>query len=169
MIALTLTTERLVLRMPQLSDFEPRAAHAASERSIWEGGPLDRIAAWRIFASDVGQWALMGYGPFSIVGKDTGAYLGEAGIYHAQDYPEPELGWFVVPEAEGKGVAAEAASAIMLWACRTFGWDRLVSYIDPGNTRSIALALRLGGVVDPKLPGQDPTDIVVRHDLRGLA
>jgi RimJ/RimL family protein N-acetyltransferase len=167
MIAPTLHSKRLTLRMPVLADFEPRAAFAASARSVFEGGPIDRAMAWRIFASEVGQWPLLGYGPFSVA--MDGAYVGEVGIYHPADYPEPELGWFVVPQAEGRGVAMEAARAVMAWARVTFGWDRLVNYIDPGNARSIALGLRLGGVIDASLPGSDPTDVVIRHDLRGLA
>jgi RimJ/RimL family protein N-acetyltransferase len=73
-----------------------------------------------------------------------------------------------VPGAEGKGVAAEAARAVMAWARRSFGWDRLISIIDPGNARSIALGLRLGGqIVDG--PVIDPGDVVIAHDLRRLA
>jgi RimJ/RimL family protein N-acetyltransferase len=167
MIAPTLTTGRLTLRMPVLADFEPRAVFAASERSIFEGGPIDRAAAWRVFASEVGQWPLLGYGPFSM--EMDGAYVGEVGIYDPVDYPEPELGWFVVPEAEGQGIAAEGARAVMVWARKAFGWDRLVNYIDPANSRSIMLGLRLGGVIDTALKGQDATDVVIRHDLRGMA
>jgi RimJ/RimL family protein N-acetyltransferase len=167
MIAPTLTTARLTLRMPVLADFEPRATFAASDRSIFEGGPIDRATAWRVFASEVGQWPLLGYGPFSV--DQDGVYVGEVGIYHPVSYPEPELGWFVVPEAEGRGIAMEAAGAVMLWARQTFGWDRLVNYIDPGNARSIMLGLRLGGVIDTVLKGEDATDVVIRHDLRGLA
>ena len=66
MIAPTLTTERLTLRMPVMADFTPRAAFAMSDRSIWEGGPVTRNEAWRIFSSEVAQWLLMGYGPFSV-------------------------------------------------------------------------------------------------------
>ena len=56
----------------------------------------------------------------------------------------------------------------MAWARASFGWDHIDNYIDPGNMRSIALGLRLGGVrVDA--PGADPGDVVIRHDLRGLA
>ena len=73
-----------------------------------------------------------------------------------------------MPAPNGRGIAAEAAICVMQWARQTFGWDRLVNYIDPLNARSIALGLRLGGVIDPSLPGQDPTDVVIRHDLRGL-
>jgi hypothetical protein len=45
----------------------------------------------------------------------------------------------------------------------------LINIIDPANDRSIALGLRLGGVIDPALPGTDPGDVVIVHDLRGLA
>ncbi|HMO06724.1 MAG TPA: GNAT family N-acetyltransferase [Paracoccaceae bacterium] len=162
----TLSTARLTLRAPRLADFEHRAAFYASDRSVWEDGPLDRAQAWRVFASDVGQWPLMGYGPFSV--DHRGGYVGEVGIYHAADFPEPELGWFVTPEAEGKGIAAEAARAVMVWARANFGWEQLVNYIDPGNARSIALGLRLGGRICDR-PGACPTDVVIEHDLRGLA
>ena len=163
-----LTTERLTLRMPCHADFAHRLTFYASDRAIWEGGPYDAVMAWRIFASEVGQWPLMGFGPFSVDDRATGDYLGEVGIYQPQGYPEPELGWFVVDGAEGRGIAAEAARAVMVWARATFGWNHLDNYIDPGNQRSVALGLRLGGVrVDA--PGADPTDVVIRHDLRGLA
>lgn len=166
MTAPTLTTARLTLRMPVLADFEPHAAFFASDRSVPEGGPLDRATAWRIFASEVGLWPLKGYGPFS-VDMDS-VYVGEVGIYHAADYPEPELGWFVVPKAEGRGIAAEAARAVMAWARAAFGWDHTVNYIHPDNARSIALGLRLGGRICDR-PGIDPGDVVIEHDLRGLA
>lgn len=167
MIAPTLTTQRLTLRMPVLADFEPRAAYYGSDRAVWEGGPYDRPTAWRIFASEVGQWPLLGYGPFSVDSRD-GIYLGEVGIYQPEGYPEPELGWFVLPEAERQGIAAEAARAVMIWARESFGWDHLVNYIGPGNARSIALALRLGGQRSDRL-GVDADDVVILHDLRGLA
>jgi RimJ/RimL family protein N-acetyltransferase len=167
-LAPTLSTGRLTLRMPVLADFAQRAAFYASDRSVWEGGPMDMRAAWRIWASEVGQWPLMGFGPFSVDDTATGGYLGEVGIYQPQGYPEPELGWFVTPAAEGRGIAAEAARRVMAWARASFGWDHLVNYIDPGNARSLALAARLGGVRCDR-PGVDAGDVVIEHDLRGLA
>lgn len=154
--------------MPVYQDFAHRLAFYACERSVWEGGPFTEREAWRIFASEVGQWPLLGFGPFSIEDHAGHAYLGEVGVYQPEGYPEPELGWFVVDAAEGKGYAAEAARAVMTWAASSFGWDHIDNYIDPGNARSIALGLRLGGKI-VKAPGDDPTDVVIRHDLRGLA
>lgn len=168
MIAPTLQTKRLTLRMPRLKDFQHRAAFYASDRSVWEGGPFAAREAWRVFASEVGQWPLMGFGPFAMDDRATGDYLGEVGVYQPEGYPEPELGWFVVDAAEGKGFAADGANAVKVWAAQTFGWDHIDNYIAPGNARSIALGLRLGGVI-VDAPGVDPTDVVIRHDLRGLA
>jgi RimJ/RimL family protein N-acetyltransferase len=163
-----LKTERLTLRMPRYDDFAHRLTFLASTRAEFEGGPYDTLTAWRIFASEVGQWPLMGFGPFSMDDSKTGAYLGEVGIYQPQGYPEPELGWFVTEAAEGKGIAAEGAKAVLLWARQSFGWDHIDNYIDPLNARSIALAQRLGGR-QVAAPGADPTDMVMRHDLRSLA
>jgi RimJ/RimL family protein N-acetyltransferase len=162
-------TQRLRLRTPVLADFDHHAGYAASDRSWHEGGPHDRVAAWRIWASDVALWGLRGYGPFGVENRASGAYLGQVGIFQAEGYPGPELGWFVVPQAEGQGIAHEAARAVLDWLRATFDWPHVTSIIDPANTRSIALGLRLGGVIDHDLPGIDPTDVVIRHDLRVTA
>lgn len=164
-----LDTPRLRLRAPVLADFEAHAGFGASDRSWHEGGPHDRGAAWRIWASDCALWMLRGYGPFGVEDRATGGYCGQVGIFQAEGYPGPELGWFVVPEAEGKGIAHEAARAVLGWLRRATDWAHVTSIIEPANTRSIALGLRLGGVVDPALPGIDPGDVVIRHDLRGAA
>lgn len=164
-----LLTERLRLRAPRLSDFDHHAAFFAADRSVHEGGPKDRLSAWQHWAADVALWTLKGYGPFGVEDRSSGAYLGEVGLFHGEGYPAPELGWFVVPEAEGRGIAFEAARAVLDWVRVTFDWPRITSIIEPANTRSVALALRLGGVIDPTLPGIDPGDVVIRHDLRSVA
>ncbi len=98
-----------------------------------------------------------------------GQFVGEVGIYHPDHFPGPEFGWMVTPEAEGKGIAHEAAGAALGWVRQTFDWPFITSIIEEGNARSIALALRLGGVIDASLPGVDEGDVVIRHDLRGRA
>lgn len=164
-----LRTARLRLRAPRLDDFEHHADFHASPRAVWEGGEKSRNDAWYIWAGDAACWSLRGYGAFSV--EMAGAYVGEVGLYHPDHFPGPELGWFVVPEAEGQGIAFEAAEAVLGWVRGSFDWPDLTSIIEPGNARSIALGLRLGGKIvnDPAYPGIDPGDVVIRHDLRGAA
>ncbi len=164
-IAPVLRTGRLVLRAPRLDDFEHHASFHASDRAVWEGGAKSRREAWGIWAGDVACWSLRGYGAFTV--EMDGQFVGEVGIYHPDHFPGPEFGWMVMPEAEGKGIAHEAAGAALGWVRQSFDWPFITSIIDAGNARSIALGLRLGGVIDASLPGVDDGDVVIRHDLRG--
>jgi len=158
-----LETQRLVLRAPRLADFEPYAAFFASERARWEDGPLSRSEAWREFATATGCWTLRGFGAFSVEEKATGRYLGEVGLYQPDHFPEPEIGWILVEEAEGRGIAYEAAVAVRDWAYQSLGLRTLVCYIAPGNLRSIRLAERLGARRDPEASDCDATSQVWRH------
>lgn len=164
-----LETVRLRMRAPALPDFAHHAEYHGSDRSRYEGGPRDARAAWRVWASVVGLWMLRGYGPFGVEDRATGGYLGEVGVFQSEGYPGPELGWFVTPGAEGRGIAHEAGQAVMAWLRAGFRWDDVISVIHPDNARSIALGLRLGGRIDPSREGIDPDDVVIVHDLRGLA
>jgi RimJ/RimL family protein N-acetyltransferase len=159
----TLQTPRLRLRAPVPADFEAYAAFFASERAIYEDGPLDRSAAWGEFAASAAGWVLRGFGSFSLEDRASGRYLGEAGLYQPPHYPEPEIGWILMAEAEGKGIAHEAALAVRRWAYAALGLPTLVSYIDARNVRSVRLAERLGAVLDPAAPSCGPGALVYRH------
>jgi RimJ/RimL family protein N-acetyltransferase len=158
-----LETDRLRLRAPALSDFDAYAAFLGSDRAIHERGPMDRRAAWREFCASLACWSLRGFGGWSVTDRSDGGYLGEVGLFQPVEYPEPEIGWMVVPEAEGRGIAHEAALAVRVWAYGRLGLKTLVSYIDPANARSIRLAERLGARLDRDAPGIDPGDLVYRH------
>lgn len=140
-----LETERLRLRGPKASDFEPFAAFLQSPRAAFVGGTVPRVQAWRAFGHLTGHWVLRGYSMFIIADKATDAALGMSGPWFPEGWPEPEIGWSVwAPEAEGKGVAFEAAMAARAWAFETLGWTTAISLIVDGNTRSEALARRMG-------------------------
>lgn len=134
-----------------------------SDRAKYMGGPRTQGAAWRQFASEFGHWQIRGFGMFTICWRDTGESLGMVGPWYPVDFPEKEIGWFVWPEAEGKGVAHEAALEARRWVFEDLGWETAVSYIDRENTRSIQLAERLGAVPDPEAARPHPEDIVYRH------
>lgn len=156
-------TERLILRAPRMDDWPAYAAIMCSERASFMGGPYSQLGAWGWFCHEVGQWALFGQGGLSIEERATGACVGQVGINQGPLFPERELGWMVYADFEGKGFAFEAAAALRDWAFAERGFETLVSYIDPENTRSRALAERLGAVLDGEAPRKDPQDLVYRH------
>ncbi|MGE0116752.1 MAG: GNAT family N-acetyltransferase [Dongiaceae bacterium] len=158
-----LTTERLTLRAPVIDDFAAYARLMASPRSVGMGGPFDTRVAWGLFCHDVALWHLFGHGALMIDLTLTGECVGQVGINHGPLFPEKELGWQVYEGYEGNGYATEAARALRDWAFGALGLRTLVSYIDPGNSRSAAVAERLGAVLDQTAPRQDPEDLVYRH------
>ena len=116
------------------------------------------------------MWELMGHGSWGIDSRD-GAFLGQIGILRPPHCPEAEIGWTLLENAEGKGYAFEAAGAVLSWAWQE-GFETLVSYIAPENTRSIALAERLGAERDTQasLPeGESASDTFVYRHVRPTA
>lgn len=141
-------TERLILREPREADFDAYAAFAATERTRFIGGQLDRFGAWRAFTSGLGSWLLRGYGYWVVEDRATARPAGRVGFGYGEGWAEPELGWHVFDGYEGKGIAHEAALAARGAGARHFGLDGVISYVDPDNDRSRRLAERLGASVE---------------------
>jgi RimJ/RimL family protein N-acetyltransferase len=148
MIPPVLHTERLTLRAPSARDLDAYADFLQSDRSRLVGGPLDRIDAWRSLAALVGHWTLRGYGRWALEPRDGGECLGFVGLHYPESWPEPEIGWTLFARGEGKGYAHEAALAARAFAYDVVGWTTAMSLIHADNSRSQALAARLGAVYE---------------------
>jgi RimJ/RimL family protein N-acetyltransferase len=143
----TIETQNLRLRAHVSADFDAYADVFASTRAGYMG-QLKRRQAWFSFCSDVAQWSLFGHGAWAVERLNDGALVGQVALLKPDHFPELELGWMMTAAGEGKGYAFEAAQMARDYAYAELGRDTLVSYIDPKNTRSIALATRLGAMRD---------------------
>lgn len=157
-----LVTERLRLRAPMTEDFATYAEIVLGPRGK-HIGITSRDVAWLDFAQMVAGWTLRGHGVWTVEPKDGGEALGFVLLGFDQEDPEPELGYLFTGRAEGRGIASEAARAARDWAFAELGWKTLVSYVAEGNTRSAALAQRLGAKEDGRLSDEDGDVIVYRY------
>jgi RimJ/RimL family protein N-acetyltransferase len=153
-------TERLLLRLPVLEDAEPALALITDPVAMeFIGGVHPDAASDPEFVVRrwLERWDDNGCGPFSIVRREDGRWLGRTGLLvwdvrtwtqatfaSAGEFAQPELGWGLAREHWGHGYATEAASAVRDWAYRERDFERLVSVIAPANVRSQRLAERLG-------------------------
>lgn len=144
----TLETERLILRAFRDSDTDTYAAMVSNPEVTQfisvSGKPMNRMDAWRSIAMTLGHWQLRGFGLWAVEEKASGTMIGRLGLYYPETWPGQEVGYAIAREHWGKGYATEGASAARDYAFKELGWEEIISIINPANTRSIAVAERLG-------------------------
>jgi RimJ/RimL family protein N-acetyltransferase len=116
-----------------------------------------------------------GWGFWALERRDTGAFIGMAGI-NRPDYPLPcgpcmEVGWRLHRTAWGFGYATEAAEAALEHAFGPLACDAVYAFTAVSNSRSAAVMKRLGMVdtrqnfAHPKIAADSP---VSEHVLYAL-
>lgn len=155
-------TRRLQLRAPRIYDFDAFAQIFCSDRAQYMAGPFSRADAWNQFTNYTALWLLHGHGLWTI---DAAAQPSAGFVLLGYEYedPEAELGIFLTASVEGQGIAQEALEAARGYAFDTLHWDSVVSYVEPANTRAIALMERVGAARDLTAETDLPDTLVFRH------
>ncbi len=145
-------TERLVLRGHRVEDFaECSAMWGDAEVTRFIGGkPFPKDEVWTKLLRYVGHWALLGYGFWVLEDKATGRFVGEVGFadFKRDLQPSlegaPEIGWALVPSAQGRGLATEAVLGALGWGATHLPSRRTVCLITPENRASLRVAEKCG-------------------------
>ena len=146
-----LQTERLLMRGWRYEDHRPFAAilgDPAVARGLGKDRGLTPHEAWVDMSMMAGHWPLRGFGHWALEERDSGEFVGRAGLYFPPDWPAMEVGWTVAREHWGKGYAPEAARAACEWAHDELGARHVVSLIHPANEQSIRVAEKLGETLE---------------------
>jgi len=177
-VSAVLETERLVLRLPSPEDAAMAAEYIVDPEVMryigGETAPPEEAPAtverW------LDRWEQDEIGPFMLERRSDGVVVGRVGflVWDTRDWhqctfaegdahAQPELGWTLVRAHWGQGYATEAAIAVRDWGRRERGIGHLVSLIEPTNTRSQAVARRLGAepTETVRLTAHDGVPVVV--------
>lgn len=103
-------------------------------------GEVTRMMEERLFA----DYRLRGYGRWAAVYKPTGAVIGFAGLKYLEDVDEVDLGYRFFKEHWGRGLATEAARAVLAHGFGTLGLRRVIGIADVGNKASIRVLEKVG-------------------------
>jgi RimJ/RimL family protein N-acetyltransferase len=108
----------------------------------------DREQTRAALQAKLGQDALRAPGEWLVLAvelRETGRVIGEVLLKWASDISrQGELGFALHPEAQGKGLAAEAAQAMLRLGFEELGLHRISAVCIAGNDRSTRLLTRLG-------------------------
>ena len=160
-------TPRLYLRQWRAEDRAPFFAlnsEPAVQRYLT---PLTRTGSDAMLDRIDAHFAENGWGFWALEDRRSGALIGMCGLVHipwtAFFTPAVEIGWRLSTPWQGKGLAREAAEAVLAYGFQTLRLDRIVSFTTPANTASWGLMQRLGM---HKMGEFDHPDLPEGHPLR---
>jgi RimJ/RimL family protein N-acetyltransferase len=138
-------TERLRFRRMETSDLDDMTVVLLAPDPV----PYDRPVRTRDDAVRWIEWQSRNYAEHDfglwVVETHDGRFVGDCGLtmQDVEGTPHVEVGYHVVPELRGRGLATEAARAVRDCAA-AHGVDHLVALIRPENTPSQGVARALG-------------------------
>lgn len=140
-------TEHLKLRPLEPSDVD--ALHAMwtdreVRRFLWDGMVISRVRTHQIVEKSSSLFAEHGFGIWGVRLVDAEALAGFAGYWYFRTPPELELLFGVGPQQWNRGVATEAARAILHYGFEQLGFEEINASTDLENTASIRVLEKLG-------------------------
>lgn len=143
-------TQRLLARKPTYEDRASYHAHFTQpEVERWlRPSPLPPFTAQaldELIDGDRIHWRDHGFGPWVLIDRETGAFVGRGGLAWTtvEGIAEIELPWSIEPGFQGQGLATEAATAACDWA-RELGFEEVIALALPTNLASQRVAEKTG-------------------------
>jgi RimJ/RimL family protein N-acetyltransferase len=165
-----LTTERLVLRRWRDSDRAPFGALNGDARVMeFMPGLLTAEASDGLMERIERHFERHGFGLFAAEVRESGTFVGFIGLsvpaFDAPFMPAVEIGWRLVAEYWGRGLATEGAREVLRYGFEELGLSEVVSFTTETNTRSRRVMEKLGMTHDPGDDFEHP-DLPEGHPLR---
>ena len=161
----SIATERTLLRHFQESDLEDIHEYYGDEQATryTTGKAFNLAESWRALVLMIGHWQVRGFGPYAMQRQVDGKVLGLCGLWHPNDWPEPEIKWALSREFWGQGYGSEAARAVQKAAAEHLPGLSLISFIQQENKASIRLAEAVDARLEKTLPFRGGTWCVMRY------
>ena len=107
--------------------------------------------------SDLFNYSQSGLGYYVIInGECADQNIGICGILHREDMDAPDLGFAILPEYQGRGIAFRSVQKLVSQNQKELhNWSRILAITRPANIRSIALLKRIGFVFVETMIWQD--------------
>jgi [ribosomal protein S5]-alanine N-acetyltransferase len=140
-----LHTSRLALRAWALDDIDELHAlwtRPDVRRYLWDDETVSRERAEATVREFIAQEA-EGTGGWMIVERETGALAGFAALVRREP-GDPELLYGLAPDWWGRGLATEAARAVLAYAFGVLECARVIAATDAPNAASARVMERLG-------------------------
>jgi len=92
----------------------------------------------------IADYQKYGYGRWACVLKASGEVIGFAGLKHLPDLQEVDLGYRLLPDYWGQGLATEACRGVLDYGRTRLGLEQIMAMVDPANLASVRVLEKLG-------------------------
>lgn len=113
-------------------------------RWVGDGQPLTRSDCERWVAVTHRNYARRGYGMFAIDLQEGERAVGFCGLVHPGDQPEAEIKYALRKDQWGRGLATEAARALLTWGSARYGLRHVIATASTQNEASHHVLLKAG-------------------------
>jgi ribosomal-protein-alanine N-acetyltransferase len=140
-------TARLRLRMFTQGDLDALAAIASDPevmRFIGPGKPLTRDEVQFNLSSIINAFRRRGFGRWAVEKKESGALIGYCGLSLGSGQSSVEIAYLLARGEWGRGIATEAARAVLRYGFERLKLDSIAAYTRPDNFRSRRVMERIG-------------------------
>lgn len=161
----SIRTERLVLERIRAEDVEDMVAMHQDDRFVEVFGHRSTPEHVRTFiAKQIEGWDRLGFGPWTIRDRATGAFVGRGGLRSVaiDGTDEVELGYGLVPEWWGRGLATEMSRVALDVGFDRVGLESIVAFTLPANTRSRHVMEKVGMTFERDITWADVPHVLYR-------
>jgi RimJ/RimL family protein N-acetyltransferase len=95
-------------------------------------------------AGPLAMYGEFGFGLWHASLREGGAAVGMCGLLRRNVLPDVDIGYAYLPEYWGRGLAHEAAAAVLQHAARRFALRRVIGVVSEGNAGSIRVLEKIG-------------------------
>lgn len=122
-----------------------------------------------IINGPVASYERHGFGLLLMELRESQTPVGMCGLLKREELPEPDIGFALLPDFWNKGLAFEAASAVLQHGRETLGLQRILAITSLDNDASINLLQRLGFSFEEDIslgPNREPVKLFKAADER---
>jgi RimJ/RimL family protein N-acetyltransferase len=151
----TLTVDGLVLR-PWRPEDAPAVLRALRDPDVAAWNPADQqspdLAAAEQWVADRADWSPPEHASFAVVVADSATVVGSVSLFKVDRVNScADIGYWVMPEARGRGIAATTTAALTRWALTAGRIFRVQLFHAVDNPASCRVATRAGFALEGTL------------------
>ena len=160
-------TERLILR-PWQEDDGPELERLFSDPAVRGERAItaERIAGFA--KNSLAQWGKNGFGPWAVIDRATGEWIGRAGLDDLGDWPGPdkiEVGFELHQKWWGRGIATETAHAALRFGFEQHHLERIISVTAATHLAARRVMEKVGLTYQGTLHWKSPVIAVVWYAI----